>query len=92
MSNTSVWWRVDCQAGCGLVSVFNVQLDHHDTKRLQERILATAGWLRVAEDWACPSCSHMLRERIGTLPTWREKQVFNAIQNALRLREMQVVP
>jgi hypothetical protein len=90
MSNTSVWCRAECQAGCSHVAVFNVQLDVFDAKSMKERILAAGGWLKVAEDLVCPGCSHVLRERIGTLPTWREKQVFNAIQNALRLREMVV--
>ncbi len=79
-------------SGCSHVSVFTVQLDQRDTVRMKDRILSNAGWLKVAEEWACPTCSHALRERIGVLPTWREKQVFNAIQNALRQRRMEVVP
>jgi hypothetical protein len=90
MTVKAVWWDVKCQAGCDAVVVFDVRLDQLATSRMQERILAAAGWLRVGEDWACPTCSHVLREKIGTLPTWREKQVFNAIQNALKLRRMDV--
>lgn len=76
--------------GCAIVTVFRIEIDHHEANRLARRFLAAAGWLVLGQDKFCPACSEMLRRAQRSLSREMRVELEVAIDQYHRLRLMEV--